>query len=252
MGREMSNQRLDGYRLFVTGAGQGIGRAIAIAAAREGAHVHATSRTLAKLADLPSLDPKITIAGLDVTNGPALDQAIRDAGTVDVLVNAAGWVSAGSILDCSPEDWAASFESNATPVYRAIRAVLPGMIARGRGSIINVASVASSVSGVAGRAAYGASKAAVIGLTKAVARDCAGTGVRCNALCPGTTDTPSLNERIAATGDAEQARRAMIARHPVGRLATAEEIAAAAIFLASDESAFMTGSLLVMDGGQTL
>lgn len=238
--------------MFVTGAGQGIGRAVALAAARDGALVHATSRTLAKMSDLPQLEPAISISSLDVTDGPALETALASAGTIDVLINAAGWVHAGSILDCSPEDWAASFERNATPVYRAIRAVLPGMMARRQGSIVNIASVASSISGVAGRAAYGASKAAVIGLTKAVARDCAGSGVRCNALCPGTTDTPSLNERIAAAGDIEKARQAMIARHPVGRLATPEEIAAAAIFLASPESGFMTGSVMVMDGGQTL
>lgn len=248
----MTGKRLQGCRVFVTGAGQGIGRAVALAAAHEGASVRATSRTLTKMIDLPELDAGISIAELDVTDGVALENALAAEGQLDVLVNAAGWVHAGSILDCPPEAWAASFELNATPVYRAIRAVLPGMIARGRGSIINVASVASSLSGVAGRAAYGASKAAVIGLTKAVARDCAGTGVRCNALCPGTTDTPSLSERIVATGDVELARRAMIARHPIGRLATPEEIAAAAVFLASPESAFMTGSLLVMDGGQTL
>ncbi len=248
----MAGSRLEGSRVFITGAGQGIGRAIAIAAAREGAIVHATSRTAEKLSDLPTLVPGVTTARLDVTDGSALEAAIAAAGEVDVLVNAAGWVHAGTILECSPEDWAASFERNATPVYRSIRAVLPGMITRGRGAIVNIASVASSLSGVARRAAYGASKAAVIGLTKAVARDCAGTGVRCNALCPGTTDTPSLQERIAATGDPERARQAMIARHPVGRLATAEEIAAAAIFLACSDSGFMTGSVLVMDGGQTL
>lgn len=245
-------ERLAGKRVLVTGAGQGIGRAISLACAAEGAEVVATSRTAAKLSDLTERSRRIVIAELDVTDDEAVRSTFGGVGRVDVLINAAGWVHAGTILECSPDDWARSFDQNVTSIYRTTRAVLPGMIARESGAIINVASVASSISGVAGRAAYGASKAAVIGLTKAVARDLAGTGVRCNALCPGTTDTPSLQTRIEATQDPASARRAMIARHPVGRLASVDEIAAAAVFLAADESAFMTGSLLVLDGGQTL
>lgn len=158
----------------------------------------------------------------------------------------------GTILDCTEEDWARSFDQNVTSMFHTIRAALPGMIARGRGSIINVASVASSITGVPNRAAYGASKAAVIGLTKAVARDVIKTGVRCNALCPGTTHSPSLEERIQSAEDPEAARRMFIERQPMGRLGTVEEMAAAAVYLASDESTFTTGTLFIVDGGQTL
>jgi 2-keto-3-deoxy-L-fuconate dehydrogenase len=158
----------------------------------------------------------------------------------------------GTILDCSPEDWRASFDQNVTSVYHTISACLPAMLEQGSGAIINVASVASSITGVPNRAAYGASKAAVIGLTKAVARDVIASGVRCNALCPGTTESPSLQARIAATDDPDATRRAFIARQPMGRLGQVEEMAAAAVFLASDEARFMTGSVLVIDGGQTL
>ncbi len=242
--------RLQGKRVLVTGAGQGIGRAIALACAQEGASVLATSRTLAKLQDLPGLSSAIAIAALDVTDDLAIPPVIAGAGAVDVLIHAAGWVHSGTILDCSPDDWARSLDQNATSAYRMMRAVLPGMLDRGRGTIVNVASVASSLTGVAGRAAYGASKAALIGLSKAVARDFIGRGIRCNVLCPGTTDTPSLAERIAANADAEAARKAMIGRHPIGRLASVDEMAAAAVFLASDESGFMTGQLLVIDGGR--
>lgn len=244
--------RLAGKTVLVTGAGQGIGRAIALACERDGAQVLATSRTLSKLEDLPRLSSRISTAALDVTDASAVASVVATAGPVDALVHAAGWVHAGTILDCSPEDWARSLDQNVTSAYRVMREVLPGMLQRGRGTIVNVASVASSLTGVANRAAYGASKAALIGLSKAVARDFIGRGIRCNVLCPGTTDTPSLAERIATTGDAATARQAMIARHPIGRLATVDEMAAAAVFLVSDESAFMTGQLLVIDGGQTL
>lgn len=244
--------RLQGKRAFVTGAGQGIGRAVALAFAAEGASVIAASRTLAKMADLPGLEPAITPVALDVTDGPAVAAAIAAAEPLDILVNCAGWVHNGTLLDCDEDAWAQSLEHNVTSIYRTMRAALPQMLARGRGSIINVASVASSLTGVPSRAAYGASKAAVIGLTKAVARDCIKSGVRCNALCPGTTETPSLEARMQATPDPGAARREFTARQPMGRLGTVEEMAAAAVFLASDESAFMTGSLLVMDGGQTL
>lgn len=244
--------RLDGKRALVTGAGQGMGRAIALAFAREGASVVATSRTLSKMDDLPGIDPNITPVVLDVTEPAAVRRVIAEAGPLDILVNNAGWVHNGTILDCSDEDWARSLDQNVTSMFHTIRAALPGMIERRRGSIVNVASVASSLTGVANRTAYGTSKAAVIGLTKAVARDFIGVGVRCNALCPGTTHSPSLEERIQSSADPEQMRAQFIARQPMGRLGTVEEMAAAAVYLASDESGFMTGSLLVADGGQTL
>lgn len=244
--------RLAGRRAFVTGAGQGIGRAIALAFAAEGAEVVAASRTLFKMKDLPSLSPAITPVELDVTDGVAVAHAVEEAGVVDILVNGAGWVHDGTILDCTLENWMRSLDQNVTSMFHTIRAVLPGMLARGRGSIVNVASVASSLTGVPNRAAYGASKAAVIGLTKAVARDVIAAGVRCNALCPGTTLSPSLEDRMQASGDAEEARRRFVARQPMGRLGTVEEMAAAAVYLASDETGFMTGSVLVIDGGQIL
>ncbi|HYG86707.1 MAG TPA: SDR family oxidoreductase [Azospirillum sp.] len=244
--------RLAGKRAFVTGAGQGIGRAVALAFAREGATVVAASRTLSKMQDLPALEPAITPIGLDVTDGDAVARAIGEAGPLDVLFNCAGWVHNGTLLECSPEDWARSFDQNVTSMFHTIRAALPSMLERRRGAIVNVASVASSITGVANRAAYGASKAAVIGLTKAVARDVIASGVRCNALCPGTTHSPSLEDRIQASDDPEAMRRQFIARQPMGRLGTVEEMAAAAVYLASDESAFVTGTVLVVDGGQTL
>ncbi|MDF2096572.1 SDR family oxidoreductase [Aquibaculum arenosum] len=246
------SSRLAGKRAIVTGAGQGIGRAIALAFAREGADVAAASRTRSKMADLPSIHPGITPYELDVTDPAGIEHLVSVFGRVDVLVNCAGWVHNGSILDCSEEDWARSLDQNATSAFRMMRAVLPGMIERGRGSIINVASVASSVTGVASRAAYGASKAAMIGLTKAAARDVIRSGVRVNALCPGTTLSPSLEERIEASEEPEATRKAFLARQPMGRLGTAEEMAAAALYLAGDESAFTTGITLVVDGGQTL
>ncbi len=244
--------RLAGKLAFVTGAGQGIGRAVALAFAAEGAQVVAASRTLSKMQDLPELEAAITPVELDVTDGPAVAAAIAAAGPLDILFNCAGWVHNGSLLDCAEDDWARSLEQNVTSIYRTTRAALPGMLERGCGSIVNVASVASSITGVPNRAAYGASKAAVIGLTKAVARDHIRSGVRCNALCPGTTLSPSLEARMQATEDPEATRRQFTERQPMGRLGTTEEMAAAAVFLASDESAFMTGSVLVMDGGQTL
>ncbi|WP_207455284.1 SDR family oxidoreductase [Azospirillum sp. SYSU D00513] len=244
--------RLAGKRAFVTGAGQGIGRAIALAFAAEGASVVAASRTLSKMEDLPGLDPAITPVALDVTDGPAVARAVAAAGALDILVNGAGWVQNGTILDCSPEDWARSLDQNVTSMYHTIRAALPGMLERRSGAIVNVASVASSLTGVPNRAAYGTAKAAVIGLTKAVARDFIGSGVRCNALCPGTTHSPSLEDRIQASPDPEAMRAQFIARQPMGRLGTVEEMAAAAVFLSGAESGFMTGHTLVIDGGQTL
>ncbi|WP_395516852.1 SDR family oxidoreductase [Pseudorhizobium flavum] len=244
--------RLAGKNALVTGAGQGIGRAIAIRFAEEGASVVATSRSIAKMEDLTEISSRITIAELDVTNTSAIRKVFGATGPLDILVNCAGWVHNGSILDCDEEAWQRSLDQNATAAFRTIKATLPSMVERGGGSIINVASVASSITGVANRAAYGASKAAMIGLTKAVARDAIATGVRCNALCPGTTHSPSLQDRIDASDDPAEMHRTFIARQPMGRLGTVEEMAAAAVYLASDETAYMTGQLLVIDGGQTL
>ncbi|MBR0665920.1 SDR family oxidoreductase [Roseomonas hellenica] len=242
--------RLKGKQAFVTGAGQGMGRAIALVFAQEGARVRAASRTGAKLATLA--DHGVEPITLDVTQGEAVARAIADAGPLDILVNAAGWVHAGGIRETSEADWARSFDQNVTSMFHTIRAALPAMLERCAGAIVNIASVASSITGVAGRAAYGTSKAAVIGLTKAVAREAVAQGVRCNALCPGTTLSPSLIERAEASGDREATLRQFTARQAMGRLGTVEEMAAAALYLASDEAAFMTGQVLVVDGGQTL
>jgi 2-keto-3-deoxy-L-fuconate dehydrogenase len=250
--RQAMAGRLAGKRAFITGAGQGIGRAAALAFAMEGAEVVATSRTASKIQDLQVLFPSIEPVRLDVTDGQAVDRVIAGSGRIDILFNCAGWVHNGTVLNCTDDEWQRSLEQNATSTFRTIRAALPQMIERGSGAIINVASVASSITGVPSRAAYGASKAAVIGLTKAVARDVIRTGVRCNALCPGTTHSPSLEERIQATEDPEATRRAFIARQAMGRFGTVDEMAAAAIYLASDESAFVTGAALIVDGGQTL
>jgi len=244
--------RLVNRTTLVTGAGQGIGRAIALAFAREGAEVIAASRSVEKMADLPELAPAIRPVGLDVTDRAAVARVVADNPGIDVVVNAAGWVHSGTILDCDEDDWQRSLDQNASSIYRVCRAVLPGMLERGGGSIVNVASVASSVTGVGGRFAYGASKAAVIGLTKALARDFVARGIRCNALCPGTTDTPSLQERIDATPDPAATRRAFVERQAMGRLGTPEEIAAVALHLASDEAGFVTGAVVVADGGQTM
>jgi 2-keto-3-deoxy-L-fuconate dehydrogenase len=244
--------RLQGKKAFITGASQGIGRAAAIAFSGEGASVVAVARHGDKLAELKAECPAVETLALDVTDAAAVTAAITAAGPLDVLFNCAGWVASGSILQTSPEDWELSLATNVTSMYHTIRAALPAMLERGKGSIINVSSVVSSISGVPNRVAYGASKAAVIGLTKNVAADVVATGVRVNALCPGTTQSPSLDERIAATGDPVAGRAAFIARQPMGRLGTAEEMAAAVVWLASDESAFVTGTVVVVDGGQTL
>lgn len=244
--------RLEDKRALVTGAGQGMGRAIALAFAQEGATVVATSRTLSKMQDLPRLSEHITIAALDVTDRIAVSQVVAETGPFDILVNCAGWVHNGSILDCDEEDWQKSLDQNVTSAFRTMKAVLPQMVERRYGAIVNVASVASSITGVANRAAYGASKAAMIGLTKAAARDVIGTGVRINALCPGTTLSPSLQGRIDASADPDEMHRTFISRQPMGRLGTVEEMAAAAVYLASNETAFMTGQILIIDGGQTL
>jgi 2-keto-3-deoxy-L-fuconate dehydrogenase len=204
------------------------------------------------LADLTEDAPGITTAQLDVTDAKAVAAAAARWPQTNVLFNAAGWVPSGSILETSDADWARAVDLNVTAMFRMIRAFLPGMLAGGGGSIVNVSSVASSIAGVPNRFAYSATKAAVIGLTKAVAADFVAQGVRCNAICPGTVDTPSLAERLRATGDEANARAAFIARQPMGRLGTADEVAALAVYLAGDESSFTTGQVHVIDGGWTM
>lgn len=245
-------QRLAGKTAFVTAAGQGIGRAIAEAFVREGARVIATDLNESLLASLKS--PSITTRKLDVLDPAAIAAAAKEAGGVNVLVNAAGYVHAGSVLECTEEDWSFAFDLNVRSQFRTIKAFVPGMLAAGGGSIINVASVAGSIKGAPNRFVYGSTKAAVIGLTKAVAADFITKGIRCNAICPGTVESPSLRDRIAAQAKAsgqtlEQVEAAFIARQPMGRLGRVEEIAALAVYLASDESSFTTGTAQVIDGG---
>jgi 2-keto-3-deoxy-L-fuconate dehydrogenase len=244
--------RMQGKRALVTAAGQGIGRAIAVAFAREGARVIATDIAADKL-DALKREGIGETAVLDVTDQQAIaGVAASIKEPLDVLANCAGWVADGTILDCDDAMWDRTFAINVTSMFHVTKAFLPPMLQAGRGSIINIASVASSLKGVPRRFAYSSSKAAVIGLTKAIAMDYIRSGVRCNAICPGTVDSPSLRERIAAHADYEAARKAFIARQPIGRLGEPEEIAALAVYLGSDESAFATGSTFVADGGLTL
>ena len=243
--------RLLGKSVLVSAAARGIGKAIALGFAAEGASVMATDLDSEELSVLNGVDG-ITTRVLDVTNATAVNQLAVAMGRVDVLCNIAGFVHHGSILDLEEEDWDFSFDLNVKSMYRTIRAFLPGMLEGGGGSIINMSSVASSLRGLPYRCVYGASKAAVIGLTKSVAADYIADGIRCNCICPGTVESPSLEARIAAFDDPELARRNFIARQPMGRLGTAEEIAAIAVYLASDESAYATGTAVVVDGGVTL
>ena len=240
--------RLDGKRALVTAAGQGIGRSTALAFAREGASVLATDIDEKLLAQLLADEPRLDVARLDVRSDAEV-AAIAARGPFDVLFNCAGFVHHGSVLDCTPAEWALALDLNVTSMFRTLRAVLPGMLARGGGSIVNMASVASSVKGAPNRCAYGTTKAAVIGLTRSVAADFVSKGVRCNAVCPGTVQTPSLDQRIAALGDPTVARAAFVARQPIGRLGSADEIAALVLYLASDESSYTTGAIHVIDGG---
>jgi 2-keto-3-deoxy-L-fuconate dehydrogenase len=250
------SQRLAGKTAFLTAAGAGIGRATAIAFAREGARVIATDLKPELMDNLRGI-PGIEIEKLDALDAAAIaDAAVRHP-DVDVLFNAAGYVHHGTVLDCTEEQWDFAFNLNARSMFRTIKAFVPGMLSRGRGSIVNIASGASSVRGAPNRFVYGASKAAVIGLTKAVAIDYIRQGVRCNAICPGTIESPSLRDRIAALSASsgkslEEVEGMFIARQPMGRLGTAEEVAALALHLASDESGFTTGTTAIVDGGWSL
>ena len=242
-------RRLDGKRCLVTAAGQGIGRAIAAMFAAEGASVLATDISESSLQDLAREHPEIAVAVLDVTS-PDQVAAVCGARIFDVVANVAGYVHQGTILDCEPEDWEKTFSTNVNSMYLVCKSVLPKMIANGGGSIINMSSVASSIKGVRERCAYGASKGAVIGLTKAIAADHVGDAIRCNAICPGTVKTPSLVARVAELGgDEERVWQSFRSRQPLGRLGRPEEIALLAVYLASDESSFSTGCSHIIDGG---
>ena len=248
--------RLAGKTAFITAAGQGIGRASAIAMAREGAKVIATDVNPTLLETLAGT-PGVTTQALDVLDDAAVERAIAALPPLDVMFNCAGYVHHGSVLDCTPKDWDFSFALNVRPMYIAIRAAAPKMLEKHRAtgswaSIVNMASIAGSIKGLPNRFVYGASKAAVVGLTKSVAADFVQKGIRCNAIAPGTVDTPSLADRINAFPDPAEARRMFVARQPMGRLAKAEEIAPIVVFLASDESAFATGNVYSIDGGMTI
>jgi 2-keto-3-deoxy-L-fuconate dehydrogenase len=246
--------RLAGKTALVTAAAQGIGRATALAFAEAGATVLATDINAAKLAGIAV--PGLRTAVLDVRDSAAVAALIATAGPFDVLFNCAGFVHQGSVLEATEADWDFAFDLNVKSMFRTIRAVLPGMLAKGGGAIVNMASVASSVKGIPSRFVYGTTKAAVIGLTRSVAADFATRGIRCNCICPGTVQSPSLDERIAANaaaaGGVEAARAAFVARQPMGRLGRPEEVAALAVHLASDDAAFITGQALVIDGGISL
>jgi 2-keto-3-deoxy-L-fuconate dehydrogenase len=247
--------RLAGKTALLTAAAHGIGRATALAFAREGARVIATDIDQVGL-DALAREGGVEVRLLDVTDAAAIAATAREVGNIQVLFNAAGYVHAGTVLDFTDDEWDLAFNLNARSMAHTIRAFLPGMLQQGGGSIVNIASIAGSVKGVANRFVYAASKAAVIGLTKAVAADFVTRGIRCNAICPGTVDSPSLKQRITAqamlSGQSEADVKAMfVARQPMGRLGTADEIAALAVYLASDEAAFTTGSVMMADGGMS-
>ncbi|HXN45928.1 MAG TPA: SDR family oxidoreductase [Bryobacteraceae bacterium] len=245
-------ERLAAKSALITAAGQGIGRATALRFAAEGAQVWATDINKAAIESLASEHPGIKARLLDVRSSAAVQTLAEEVGALDILFNCAGYVHQGDIMACTPEDWALSFDINVTSMYRTCRAFLPAMVARQKGSIINMSSIVSSLKGAPSRFAYGTTKAAVIGLTKAIAADFVGKGIRCNAICPGTTDTPSLAERMLAQGDVVKAREAFIQRQPMGRLGTPAEIAELAVYLASDESSFTTGQAHIIDGGWSI
>ena len=244
------SRRLDGKRALVTAAAQGIGEAIARGFADEGADVLATDIAEEVLAGLGETEG-IRTRRLDATDAAAIDALVEADGPFDVLVNCAGFVHHGTVLDCSEEQWDLSFDLNVKSMYRTCRAVIPGMRERGGGSIINIASICAH-KGLPNRFAYGASKAAVVGLTKAIAADFVGDGIRCNAINPGTVQSPSLDQRIGAFDDPVAARAAFVARQPMGRLGRPEEIAAMAVYLASDESVFTSGTEMNVDGGMSI
>ncbi len=242
--------RLESKCCLVTAAAQGIGRETAEAFAREGAQVVATDINDTTLRQWAAAQPNIECRRLDATDRMAIEALVAGLGTVDVLFNCAGFVHQGSILECSESAWRRSFQVNVDSMFYLARAVLPGMLARARGSIINMSSVASSIKGVPNRFVYGTTKAAIIGLTKSIAADFVAKGVRCNAICPGTVNTPSLAQRVAALGgDPDANWRSFVQRQPMGRLGEASEIAALAVYLASDESSFTTGQIHIIDGG---
>ena len=243
------SDRLKGKRAFVTAAAAGIGRASAVAFAREGANVFATDVDEKGLAALAGEGIK-DVARLDVRDTASVAEAAKRVGPIDILLNAAGFVHHGTVLDCPDEDWDFSFDLNVKSMHRTIRAFLPGMLERGRGSIVNIASAAGVFKAAPNRYVYGATKAAVAALTRAVAIDFITRGIRCNCICPGTVETPSMLDRAAAAGP--NGREMFIARQPMGRLGTAEEIASLAVYLASNESTFTTGVAHVIDGGWTL
>lgn len=243
--------RLTDKVALITAAGQGIGRATALAYADEGATVWATDINPATLGSLDST-PGITTRVLDVTDTADIRAIIDEIGTPDILFNCAGFVAGGNILECSDQDWDFSFNLNVRAMFHMMQAVLPGMVEKGGGSIINMSSVASSLQGVVNRFVYSASKAAVLGMTKSVAADFVGQGIRVNAIAPATVQTPSLDDRINASPDPVQARKDFIARQPMGRLGNPEEIASLAVYLGSDETEYITGSVQVIDGGMTL
>ncbi len=248
--------RLQGKTALITAAGQGIGQATAVAMAREGAEVFATDVNPQLLGKFSGVE-RVSARVLDVLDDAAIAKLAGELPPLDILFNCAGYVHHGTILDCAPKDWEFSFNLNVRAMYMTIKSTLPKMLSKfdetGRGSsIINMASIASSVKGLPNRFAYGSSKAAVIGLTKAIAADFVTKGIRCNAIGPGTVDTPSLAERINAFPDPVEARKMFVGRQPMGRLAKAEEIAPLVVFLASDEAAFVTGNMYSCDGGMTI
>jgi len=245
----MAGQRLTGKRALISAAGQGIGRATALAMAAEGAYVFATDINAEALETLAGENLQgIETFEMDVRSDQSVLAGVAHA-KPDILFNCAGYVHSGTILDATDADWDFGFDLNVRSMFRTIKTVLPGMLERGGGSIINMSSAVSSIIGAPNRFVYGATKAAVLGITKSIAVDYMTKGIRCNAICPGTVDTPSLHDRLKATGDYATAKKAFIARQPMGRLGTAEEIAALAVYLGSDESAFVTGQPHVIDGG---
>ena len=244
--------RLEEKQIVVTAAGQGIGKATAIAFHKEGAHVTATDLNDKTLADLNKEYPEIKVQKLDSTDNKAIIEFTKTLDKVDVLFNAVGFVHHGTILDCEEKDWDFSFDVNIKSMYFMCRAILPLMIKQNGGSIINISSIASSLKGLPNRFVYGASKAAIIGLTKSIASDFVKQNIRCNAIAPGTVFSPSWQERVNQSPDPVQAKKDFIARQPMGRLGTAEEIASMAIYLAGDESTFTTGNTFSVDGGMTI